>query len=113
MALNILFFALTAITLSVLVWSGFQLFQPNEDPLADRLDDLQRASGSTTTSRAPKRRFGNGFWDSVLYIVSAAGGEDFLRDVEKSLRQAGIRQREASAMYVTFNLIVIVVFVAG
>jgi len=45
--------------------------------------------------------------------VSALGGEDFLRDIEKSLREAGIRRREATAMYVLFNLLVMLALIAG
>lgn len=111
--LTLLYFLATAITFSAIVWSGLQLFQPKEDPLSDRLEDLQKTGGAATIQRGPKRRLGGGFWESILYFVSALGGEDYLRDIEKSLREAGIRRREATAMYVLFNLIVMLLMIAG
>jgi tight adherence protein C len=111
--LILLYFLAFAVTLSAIVWSGMQLFQPKEDPLLDRLEDLQKSVGSATVQRGPKRRLGGGFWESILYFASALGGEDYLRDIEKSLREAGIRRREATAMYVLFNLMVMLVFIAG
>ena len=39
MLLNLTFFVLAGCTLSVLLWTGFELFFTNcEDPLADRLE---------------------------------------------------------------------------
>lgn len=111
--LTFLYFLAFAITLSALVWSGIELFRPKEDPLADRLDELQKVGGVPTTQRGPKRRLGGGFWESILYFVSALGGEDYLRDIEKSLREAGIRRREATAMYVLFNILVLLALAAG
>jgi tight adherence protein C len=114
MLTSLFFFAAVALTLSAIAWSGFQLFRPQEDPLGERLDELQRASGAVTTgARGPKRRFGGGFWESLLYVVSAIGGEEYLRDVEKSLREAGIRRREATGMYVLFNIVFFLALVAG
>lgn len=113
MLLNLLYFLAFATTLSALLWSGMQLFQPKEDPLADRLDELQKTVGKGQVPRAPKRSFGGGFWESILYVVSAIGGEDFLREVDRSLREAGIRRREATAMYVLFNLAVLLVLMGG
>jgi tight adherence protein C len=111
--LTLLYFLAFAITLSALVWIGIELFRPKEDPLADRLDELQKVGGVPTTQRGPKRRLGGGFWESILYFVSALGGEDYLRDIEKSLREAGIRRREATAMYVLFNVLVLLALAAG
>lgn len=111
--LTLLYFLAFAITLSALVWSGIELFRPKEDPLGDRLDELQKVGGVPTTQRGPKRRLGGGFWESILYFVSALGGEDYLRDIEKSLREAGIRRREATAMYVLFNVLVLLALAAG
>jgi tight adherence protein C len=113
MLLSLLYFLAFAATLSLLAWSGIQLFQPKEDPLGDRLDELQRTGGTAAVARGPKRRFGGGFWESILFFVSALGGEDYLRDVEKSLREAGIRKREATAMYVLFNIVFMLLLIAG
>ncbi|MFN8686513.1 MAG: type II secretion system F family protein [Acidobacteriota bacterium] len=111
--LTALYFLACAITFSTIAWAGLQIFQPPEDPLADRLDDLQKTGGGLVRQREPKRRFGGGFWESILFLVSTLGGEDYLRDIEKNLREAGIRHREATAMYVLFNLLVMLAMIAG
>ncbi len=111
--LTLLYFLAAAITFSAIAWSGMLLLQPKEDPLGDRLDDLQKTGGAATVQRGPKRRLGGGFWESILYFVSAIGGEDYLRDIDKSLREAGIRRREATAMYVLFNLLVMLAMMGG
>ncbi len=111
--LTLLYGLAAAITFSAIAWSGMLLLQPKEDPLGDRLDDLQKTGGAATVQRGPKRRLGGGFWESILYFVSAIGGEDYLRDIDKSLREAGIRRREATAMYVLFNLLVMLAMMGG
>jgi len=110
----LLYFLACAITFSVIAWTGLLLFKPQEDPLGDRLGDLQKAGGAAATlQRGPQRRLDGGFWEGILYFVSALGGEDYLRDIDKSLREAGIRNRQASAMYVLFNLLVMLAMMAG
>jgi tight adherence protein C len=111
--LTLLYFLACAITISAIAWSGMLLLKPEENPLGDRLDELQKTGGAATVQRGPKRRLGGGFWESILFFVSAIGGEDYLRDIEKSLREAGIRRREATAMYVLFNLTVMLAMMAG
>lgn len=100
----LLFFLLTTLTLGTLVWSGLMIFQEQEDPLADRLEELQ-SSAMATASRGPRRRAGGGFLNGVLYVVSIIpGGEDYLSESEKELNQAGIRNRAALALYVLGSL---------
>lgn len=111
--LTLLYFLAAAITFSVIAWSGMLLLKPEEDPLGDRLEDLQKTGGVKTVQRGPKRRLDGGFWESILYFVSAIGGEEYLRDIDKSLREAGIRRREATAMYVLFNLLVMLAMMGG
>ncbi|MCX6613754.1 MAG: type II secretion system F family protein [Acidobacteria bacterium] len=111
--LTLLYFLACAITISAIAWSGMLLLKPEENPLGDRLDELQKTGGAAAVQRGPKRRLGGGFWESILFFVSAIGGEDYLRDIEKSLREAGIRRREATAMYVLFNLSVMLAMMAG
>jgi tight adherence protein C len=113
MLLSFLFFAALAITLSALAWSGFMLFQPQEDPLGDRLDEMQRAAGATTTARQAKRQAGGGFWNSILFVVSRLGGEDYIEEVERYLKEGGIRRREATALYLLFQLCFILLLAAG
>ena len=88
----ILFLFLLAFgTVATLLWSGFQLFEQQEDPLADRLEELQ-AHAMVAGARAERRKGGGGFLNSFLYIVSLLpGGDEYLRDTERELAQAGKR----------------------
>jgi len=110
MLLSTLMFLLVFVTLVALVWSGLELFRNKEDPLEDRLEELQ-THAMATVSRTPRRRPG-GFLNNVLYVISLApGGEGWLRDTEKELAQAGVRQRWALAAYALFQLIFLLILV--
>lgn len=101
----LIFFLLAALTLAALVWSGLQLFSEQEDPLADRLEELQ-AAAIATGARAPRRRAGGGMMNTFLYLISIApGGDDYLDETEKELNQAGIRNRQALALYVIGSIL--------
>lgn len=107
------FFLLTFATLAALLWSGLMLFQNQEDPLRDRLEELQ-AQAMVNPSRAPRRRATGGVANVFLYLVSLApGGEDWLRRTERELSQAGIRRREALAIYTAGHLLFFVAALAG
>jgi tight adherence protein C len=96
---ELVFFILVFFVVAVLVWSGIQLFTDQEDPLGDRLDELQ-AHSLVATSRTPRRRAGGGFWNSFLYLLSLVPGvDDWLRDTERELMEAGVRKKEAAAYY--------------
>jgi len=93
------FFVLAFATVAALLWSAATLFQNREDPLGDRLEELQ-ARAVVAGERAPRRRRGRGFLDGFQFVVSVVpGGEDWLRDSERELIQAGIRGRNAVAVY--------------
>lgn len=95
-----LFFVFAFVTLAALTWSAFELFRNQEDPLGDRLDELQAHAVAASTARATRRRGGGGFLNSFLYFVSLfPGGDDWLRGTEKELAQAGIRNKQALALY--------------
>ena len=105
-------FLLLFATVAALLWSGFHLFHQQEDPLGDRLEELQ-ARAVTTTARAPRRKGGGGFLNSVLYFISLVpGGEGWLRDTERELAQAGIRNKRALAMY-SLGLIIWMLFLVS
>ncbi len=82
------FFVLMFATLAALVWSGFELFREQEDPLGDRLEEL-RAHAMVTAVRTTRRR-GGGVLNNVLYLISLVpGGDEWLHDTERELAQAG------------------------
>lgn len=94
-----LFFLLVFATVAALLWSGYELFRNQEDPLSDRLEELQ-AHAIAGSTQAPRRRAKGGFLGGFLYFVSLVpGGEDWLRGTERELAQAGIRNRQALALY--------------
>src|SRR5450432_1937283 len=96
---NILFFLLAFVTVSALIWCGLQLMQDQEDPLGDRLEALQNASAGSG-HRPSQRRKGKGFRNSFLYAVgSIPGADDWLKENEKRLRQAGMKSPNALAYY--------------
>src|SRR6266513_4992440 len=99
-----LFFLATFATLAALIWAGIELLRVRENPLADRLAELQSSAMVSTGGRVSRRNGRGGFLNWVLYLVSAVGGEDWLRDTEKELSQAGLRKRQALAAYVLFNV---------
>ncbi len=109
MLLPAVFFVLAFVTVAAMLWSGLQLFQSQEDPLGDRLEELQ-AHALMPAARQPRRKGGGGFFNSLLYLISLApGADDWLAESEKELNQAGIRNRLALALYAIGNIL----FLAG
>ncbi len=97
------FFLVAFATLAALLWSGYALISRREDPLADRLEELQ-SNAMITASRAGRRK-GGGFLNGFLYVVSLVpGGDDWLRDHEKELNQAGVRKPYALGAYALFHV---------
>jgi tight adherence protein C len=112
--LTALFFLLTFATIGTLVWAGVQLLQVEENPLADRLQELQSSAMVTSVGRTPRRTGKGGFLNWVLYFVSIIpGGEDWIEENEKELNQAGIRNRKAVALYALFNLAFMLALMGG
>ncbi len=100
--------------LAVLGWSASQLFTDRENPLDLRLDELQASSATSNTTRAPRRRIGGGFSNSILYIVSLIpGGEEWIRDTERELAQAGLRNKSAVAYYALFQATFFAALIGG
>jgi tight adherence protein C len=113
MLYGIIFFITAFGILTAMVWSGLQLFQDQEDPLGDRLEELQ-AHAMVAASYTPRRKAGGGFLNSFLYLISLIpGGEEWMRDTEKELAQAGIRNRKALARYAIGQLIFAIILLGG
>jgi tight adherence protein C len=97
----------------VLVWSGMELFRPQEDPLADRLEELQTHAMVATAHVARRKATGRGF-DRFLYVLSLLpGADDWLRGSEKLLNRAGVRRKSGLAIYVILTLIFLLILVGG
>jgi tight adherence protein C len=101
-----LFFTLCFATLAALIWSGFQLFADSAEdssPLDDRLDELTAAGGTAqVVSRNTRRRYtaSGGVLNVLTYLISLVpGGDEWLRENEKELGAAGVRNRDAAALY--------------
>ncbi len=111
--LAVLFFLLVFATAAALLWSGYELFRNTEDPLSDRLEVLQ-AHAMVGTTPTHRRREKGGFLGGFLYFVSLApGGEDWLRGTEKELAQAGIRNRQALALYSLVHALFMLAMLGG
>ncbi len=65
MVAPVLFFLFALLTLVALVWSGIELFSTRENPLEDRLDELQ-ANALVSTTRGRRRKVGGGFFNNLL-----------------------------------------------
>jgi tight adherence protein C len=108
-----LFFVFAFGTLVILLWSGIRLFTTQTSPLDNRLEELQ-ANAITAGGRPRRRRAGGGLSNALLYLIAAIpGGEEWIRDTEKELLQAGIRRREAVALYAAVNLLFLAAMIGG
>jgi tight adherence protein C len=113
MLTSLIFFALMAATLTTLVWSGNELFRNQEDPLGDRLEELQSHSMVATT-RTTRRKAGGGFFERFLYFVSLfPGGDDWIRGTEKLLAKGGSRKKNALGVYIMGNIFFVLVLAGG
>ncbi len=112
MLIDALFFVLTFATLVTLGWSGYELFRVREDPLGDRLQELQAHAMVAKSGVESRRRGGGGFLNTFLYYVSVfPGGDSWLRDTEKELAQAGVRRKQGLAFYAMFQIVFLLALV--
>ena len=112
-AIDILLFLFIGGTLSLLLWTGVELFRTQEDPLGDRLEGLQ-TQAMVVAARATRRKKSAQGLDRFLYFVAVVpGGEDWLNGTEKLLAQAGIRRKSALALYCIFVLLFVMLLAGG
>jgi tight adherence protein C len=113
MIINATFFIWAFVTIVALAWSGYELFRAKEDPLGDRLEELQAYAMAGKANAESRRRGGGGFLNTFLYYISIfPGGDSWLQDTEKELGQAGVRRREGLAFYAMFQVLFLVSLVA-
>ncbi len=98
------FAVLTFATVAALLASGLYLWQTRENALSLRLEEL-RLNAMAGGARGETRRFSGGFLGALGYLISRLpGGETWLSDSERDLSAAGIRRRDAAALYVALSL---------
>jgi tight adherence protein C len=108
----LLLFAALGATLSLLVWSGSGLMESGEDPLGDRLEELQSLA-LVSSQRTARRKLGGRGIDRVLSIVSLLGGEDWMRGSDRLLHRAGVRNKHALAIYTLGTILFTLLLVGG
>jgi len=104
-----LFFLAAFATVALLMWCTSQLTKPREDPLGDRLEALQNATMVAGSGKL-KRNKGKGFMGA---IASVPGAEDWIKENEKRLKQAGLKSTGAIVYYTVSNIIFLVLLLGG
>jgi tight adherence protein C len=100
MITSLIFFVLMGATMVTLVYTGNEIFSDHEDPLGDRLEELQSHSLVAST-RTVRRKASGGFLEWFLYWISVVpGGDDWIRGTEKLLAKGGIRKKNALGIYI-------------
>ena len=61
MILDATFFLWAFVTIVAIAWSGYELFRVKEDPLGDRLEELQAYAMAGKSTMESRRRGGGGF----------------------------------------------------
>lgn len=110
---HLLFFLIAGGTLTLILWMGFELFRHQEDPLADRLEELQ-SQAMVVAARTTRRKAGGTGTNRILYLVSIfPGGDDWVRGSERLLHRAGIRNKYATPLYIFGTLTFAIVLLTG
>ncbi len=110
----IVIFILASATIIVLVWTGSQVFQEQEDPVGDRLTELQTNAMVATPRGTQRRKSGRGFLGRFVYIISLIPGADgWIRDNEKKLGRAGVKSKSAASIFVICGFVSMVLLLAG
>jgi tight adherence protein C len=101
-------------TIVILVWTGTQLFAEQEDPVSDRLNELQTNAMVSTPRGAQRRRAKSGFLNRFVYVISLLPGADgWIRENERKLARAGVRSKSGAAIFVVSCFVFMVVLMAG
>ena len=106
---TLFFFFIAFATIGALLWAGLQLNKEQEDPLADRLEALQSTTMVAGVGKV-KRKKGSG----IMGIITAIpGAEDWAKENEKRLRQAGVTSPSAIVYYTIFNALFLALLLGG
>lgn len=110
----LLFFLLSGATIITLVWVTPRMLEPQEDPLADRLTELQTAGIVGGANAGRQKRRGGGFLNRYLNMLSSIpGAEDWLKASEKKLKMAGYRGEKAIGIFAILSNSIFVIAVLG
>lgn len=110
----ILVFIVSFITVAGLIWTAAQLFQEPDDPVADRLAELQNNALVATPRGAVRRKGGGGFLNRLVYAISLIPGADgWIRENEKKLARAGVRSKSGTAIFVVCCFLFMLLIMAG
>ena len=113
MLTSLFFFVLLGATLSLLAWSGTGIFGSQEDPLGERLEELQ-SQALVQAQRTARRKLGGTGIDRVLGVIAIfPGAEDWLRGSERLLHRAGVRARYALAVYALATIVFTLALLGG
>jgi tight adherence protein C len=107
-----IFFLFAFATMAALVWCTMELFRNQEDPLGNRLEELQ-SNAMVVAARAPRRPTGGGFVNNFIYVLTLMGLQGWIHDTQKELNQAGMRSKQALAVYAFMNLMFVLLLIAG
>ena len=107
-----IFFLFAFATMAALVWCTMELFRDQEDPLGNRLEELQ-SNAMVISARTARRPTGGGFVNNFIYVLSLLGLQGWMHDTQKELNQAGMRSKQALAVYAFLNLLFILLLIAG
>lgn len=106
---TLLFFLFAFGTIAALMWCALQLTKEQEDPLGDRLETIQSATMVAGTGKL-KRKKGKGI---MGVIASVPGADDWIKENEKRLKQAGVKSSTAIVFYTVFNAVFLLILLGG
>ena len=99
--------------MAALVWCGDGAFQRPGG-------SARRSPGGAAIERhggglraRPRRPTGGGFVNNFIYMLSVIGLDGWIKDSQKELNQAGMRSKQAMAIYAFFNVIFLLLLVLG
>ena len=102
MLTELFFFVAVGATLSLLLWSGTEIFRTQEDPLGDRLEELQ-SQALVVAQRTARRKIGGTGLDRILSFVGDGSGRRGL-DARLGTIVAPGRRPETSMRWRSYTL---------
>jgi tight adherence protein C len=109
----LMFFIVAGSVFTFLIWTTWNFFHTEENPLEDRLDELG-SQAMVATARTTRFKTTGTPVDRFLYFISLVpGAADWMRGSERLLNRAGFRRKGALAAYVVLFLLFNVLVLTG